>query len=68
MKLTKFGKRTLALIALALVLIALIIGAVMVFTDKWHINLAAHKAYNVVYMAVGLPAGIAAAMKLGDFM
>ena len=68
MRLTRFGKRTLALIALVLLFIMLAIGAVLVLTDTWHINLSAHKAYNVFYMAVCLPAGIGAAMKLKDFM
>ena len=35
MKLTKFGRRTFALIALALILIALAIGAVLVLTDTF---------------------------------
>ncbi len=68
MKLTKFGKRTLALIALAVILIALAVGAVLVLTDTWHISMDAHKAYNVLYMAVCLPEGIRVAMKLKDFM
>ena len=68
MKLTKFGRRTFALIALALILIALAIGAVLVLTDTWHISMDAHKVYNVVYMAVCLPVGIGAAMKLKDYM
>lgn len=66
MRLTKFGKRTLALIALAIVLIALAIGAVLVLTDTWHISMDAHKTYNVVYMAVCLPVGIAATIMLKD--
>lgn len=68
MKLTKFGKRTLALIALAVILIALAVGAVLVLTDTWHISMDAHKAYNVLFMAVCLPVGIGVAMKLKDFM
>ena len=68
MKLTKFGKRTFALIALALVIIALIIGAVAIFTGSWHLSMTTNKAYNVFYMAVCLPVGIGVAMKLKDFM
>jgi len=68
MKLTKFGKRTLALIALAVILIALAVGAVLVLTDTWHISMDAHKAYNVLFMSVCLPVGIGVAMKLKDFM
>ena len=66
MKLTKFGKKTLILIALALILIALAVGAVLVLTDTWHISMDAHKAYNVVYMAGCLPVGIAVTIILKD--
>lgn len=68
MKLTEFGKRTLALIALALIVIALVVGAVLVLTDTRHISMDAHKAYNVLYMAVCLPVGVGVAMKLIDYM
>lgn len=69
MKLTKFGKKTFALIAIVLIAIALIIGAVLMFTGVWHINYSqTTKAYNVVYMAVCLPIGIAGAIKLTDFL
>lgn len=68
MKLTKFGKRVFTLIILALILIALIIGAVAVFKDSWHLSMDSNKVYNVFYMAVCLPAGIGVAMKLKDFM
>jgi hypothetical protein len=68
MKLTKFGKRTFALIAIALIVMALIIGAVAIFTGSWHPNMAANKVYNVIYVAVCLPVGVGAAMKLKDFM
>lgn len=68
MKLTKFGKRTLALIALAVILIALAVGAVLVLTDTLRISMDARKAYNVLYMAVCLPVGIGMAMKLKDFI
>lgn len=68
MKLTKFGRRTFALIALALIIMALIIGAVAIFTGSWHLNIASNKVYNVFYMAVCLPVGIGVAMKLKDYM
>lgn len=68
MRLTKFGKRTLALIALPLILIALILGAVLVVTDTWRISMDAHKLFNVFYMAVCLPVGIEVAMKLKDYL
>ena len=68
MKLTKFGRRTFALIALALIIMALIIGAVAIFTGSWHLSMDSNKVYNVFYMAVCLPVGVGLAVKLKDFM
>ena len=66
MKLTKFGKRTFALIALAIIAIALVIGAVILLgNNAWRLCLG-QKAYNVLYMAVCLPVGIASILKLTD--
>ncbi|MBO4561183.1 MAG: hypothetical protein J5705_04350 [Bacteroidaceae bacterium] len=63
MKLTHFGKRVFALIV-----IALIVGAVAIFKDSWHLSMDSNKAYNVIYMAVLLPVGIGVALKLKDRM
>ena len=68
MKLTKFEKRIIALIILAIILMVLSVGAVAVFTGSWHLSVESNKAYNVFYAAVCLPAGIGVAMKLKDFM
>lgn len=68
MKLTNFGKKTFAVLAIVLILVALSIGAVLVFTGQWHLSLLTSKAYNVVYMAICLPIGIAGVLKLTDFI
>ena len=69
MKLTNFGKKTFAWLAIILIATALIVGAVLMLTGIWQPSFSeVKKAFNVIYMAVCLPVGIAGALKLKDFI